>query len=240
VEPGTGLVRKIADRPERVDRAGVDVAHLGADDRRRASLAQALAEDVGAHGAALVDRDDIEAPLAEPEDPQRPIDGDVPLFADDQPHARRTDQPVPLDVPSGLCQHPVPRRRERGHVRHLTARDERERRVRRQPQQVDQPSARDLLHGGCRRSRTRQPGVLIPRAHHPVGCDGHRQRAADDEAEVARRPHRGDARLGVGDQLVEHSARVDGRLGQDAFQRAPNGRRAALGFHRPLGQGLEI
>ena len=67
----------------------------------------------------------------------------------------------------------------------------------RQAEQLDQPACCDLL--GDRRGRREhvQAGVLVPGAREPVGRQGRRLAAADDEPEVARPGAGDDAPIGV-------------------------------------------
>ena len=88
-----------------------------------------------------------------------------------------TSQPTPLE-------HGVACGCEARHVRHLAPRDERERRCRRDAEQVLEPLPGDLFHHGRRRAAHDQARVLIPGRGEPVSRQGGGQRAADDEAEV--------------------------------------------------------
>ena len=98
-------------------------------------------------------------------------------------------------------------------------------RARGMPQQVGEPLAGDLLRDRRRRAGDVQARVLVPGRGQPVGGEGRRDGAADDEAEVARAgdrdrrlaPHRGEvgddlARIGraVGDRAAEPGAEVVG------------------------------
>ena len=119
-----------------------------ADDRR----AVAEPELVDAHPALVVGRDDLERRRADAEQPQRAVDRDVALRADDDADRRRAGEAVAARRPSrraaSTC---VPRRGERGDVRHLTAGDVRDRDVARagraarasQPRQTSSTTAAD-------------------------------------------------------------------------------------------------
>ncbi len=197
VDPGARPPGGVADRVERVDGAGVHVAGLGADDGGAGPGREHVLERVGEHRPPLVGGDRLDARRAEPQEAERPVDRHVPLLGDDHADRRRSHEALALHVPAGVGEHPVAGGRQRGHVRHLAARDEGERRVARQPEEVDHPGAGDLLDRRDRRRRAGEAGVLVPRRHHPVGGERDRQRPADHEAEEARRAHRGDAGLGV-------------------------------------------
>ena len=80
----------------------VHVAGLEAHDRRPARPgSRALARALDVDGAVRVRGDRLDRVRAEPEQPERPVDRGVALLADDHPHARRSAQPVRLDVPAG-------------------------------------------------------------------------------------------------------------------------------------------
>ena len=84
---------------------------------------------------------------------------------------------------------------ERGDIRHVGAGDEADARVAREPQQIDQPFAGDLLRDRCRRRHHVQPRVLIPRRRQPLGGRRRGQRAAGHEPEIPRACCRDHARL---------------------------------------------
>ena len=69
-------------------------------------------------------------------------DRHVRLLAGDHAHRRRALQAVGLDVPAGVAQDRVARRRQAGEVRHLAARDEADAAAGREPEQVAHPAAR--------------------------------------------------------------------------------------------------
>ena len=155
----------------------------------------------------------------DPEEPERARHRHVALGSDDHPERRRTGEPSRGKIPAGTRVDRVPRRREAGDVRHLAAGDERERRVRGQPEELDHPAARERLERGGRGRRLREPGVLVPRRHEPVGRDRCGQRAADHEAEVPAGAHRGDPGL-EGRQLLDHLVASDGPSGHGRVEAA--------------------
>jgi hypothetical protein len=67
-----------------------------------------------------------------------------------------------------------------------------------------------------------------------------RQRAADDEAEVARGAQRRYPRIGLLDELVEHELGMDRVVGQRGVERLAGGRRIELRPHGALVQGLRV
>ena len=208
---------------EVVERAGAHLARLRTHDRRCVGVHRG-GERRHVHPRLAVGGDHDLLLRSDPEEPERARHRHVALGSDDHPERRRTDEPSRGKIPAGTRVDRVPRRREAGDVRHLAAGDERERRVRGQPEELDHPAARERLEGGGRGRRLREPGVLVPRRHEPVGRDRCGQRAADDEAEVPAGAHRGDPGL-EGRQLLDRPcSRRTGRPG-----RARRGRRASRG-----------
>ena len=141
--------------------------------------ASVVAERLGAHPALVVrgDHPDVLPLAAEAEHLERRVDRDVRALVGDDRDVRRALQSVPLDVPADLGEHAMARGRERREVGHRRAGDEPDARPGRQPEQLDEPGAGDLLGDrGGRRERV-QAGVLVPRARQPVGGQGGRQAA---------------------------------------------------------------
>ena len=159
----------------------------------------------------------------------------MPLGSREHADPRRALEPVGVHVPARAREHVVPSGEQRGHVRHLAAGDEGGRDAVRQAEQLREPGARDLLDHRCARAADVEAGVLVPRRGQPVRGDRGRQRAADDEAEVAaaRNPDRRPARLrprarrspragphgpsGSGPPSASRSSSTDRRLADRAF-----------------------
>ena len=133
----------------------------------------------------------------------------------------------------------MPSCRETGEVGHLTARDDPERGVLGQAEQLLQPGAGDLLDDARGRRRKHQAGVLIPGGREPVGRDRRRKAPAHDEAEEppARSGHQ--ARIGVAGKLLDDRERVGRLLGQRASERGPQLVDRRLRPHRPLVERVE-
>ena len=146
--------------------------------------------------------------VADPEQPQRAEHRHVHFAADHDAQRRRSVQAVRFDVPSGAPQHLVARRRQRREVRHVAAGDEADAGARRQAEQLQQPRAGDLFDDRRRRRQHVQAGGLIPDRRHPFRRQRRRQRAAGDEAEIARPGRRDDARIGCADQLARSHDRA--------------------------------
>jgi hypothetical protein len=235
VAPRARLATRGHDLLERVERPGVDVARLGADDRGPAAGGQRRGERVSAHPPLAVDVDPHGRVAPEAEQPQRVEHGRVRLGARDHAHRRRADQPARLDVPAGAREDGIARRRQRGGVRHLRARDEPDGGAGRQPEQLFRPAGDGLLGRRRRRRHHVQTGVLVPRRRQPVRADGRRQRAAGDEAEVARAGARDEPRLGRGRQRLDDRGGVLARVGQRPAQRV----RLAGRADRPLAERRE-
>ncbi len=145
MEPRTGRVTELRDLAERIEGARVDLPCLCTDDRRAVRVPEHRLERVRSHPALVIDVDRTGRPAAQTEEPERTVDGHVLATPDHDGDRRRACEPVALDVPADSSEHLVPRRGEARDVSHLTTRDERERRRLRNPQQLLEPSAGDLL-----------------------------------------------------------------------------------------------
>ena len=238
MKPGACALARVGDRRERVERAGVHLSGLGADDRRAAAVLERSRERVRAQSSLLVRLDRGRRP--EPEQPQRADDGHVSLLADEHPHGRRTREPIAVHVPAGCAQHVEPRGGEPGHVRHLRTRDIADRRVRGQPEDLDEPFVHHLLgHRGGRAGHV-EPRVLVPGRGEPVRREGGRQGAADHEAEVAAAANGDGARLGRGRELPHDLRGIERLLGQRPAERVAQLLRGHVREHRPLAEGLHV
>ncbi len=175
-----------------------------------------IGEQLGAHPALIVDRHDLLLGAADSEQPQRAGQRHVALLPDDDAERGRAREAFLAQVVANALVKGLARRRERGDVGHLTARDEREGRLRRQAEQLEHPAPGDRLERRDGRCRLGEAGVLVPRGDEPVGSEGCRQRAADHEAEVAARAHCGETRLGGGRELVDERERVRALVGDGA------------------------
>ncbi len=236
VDPRAALVGDRDQLVERVECAGVDVAGLGADDDRSIDRGERLAEGIRSH-PALVVRGDPADPIAlatESEHLERGVDRDVRPFVGDDRDRRGALQSLPLDVPADASQDAVACRGERREVGHRRPGHEPDARLGRQPEQLDEPAAGDLL--GDRRGRRDdvQAGVLVPGAGQPVGAERGRRAAADDEAEVARTGTRDEARVGGGRRAIRRRrSRRTARPGAD--RPSPRAGRPGRPVHRPAG-----
>jgi hypothetical protein len=137
----------------------------------------------------------------------------VRLGSDEHPNRRSADQAVVADVPADASQDGLAGGRQRGDVGHLRARDQPDAGLLGQPKQRPEPVDRDGLDRRGRRRRDRAERVLVPRAGEPVGRQRGRQRAAGDEAEVARAGRGDEPAVEVARQVVDHLLRRDPRLG---------------------------
>ncbi len=131
------------------------------------------------------------------------------------------------------------RRCERRHVSHLAAGRYRERGVSRQPEDVLQPVAGDLLDHHRRRPEGTEPGALIPDRREPVGPDARGKCAARDVPEVASPCGRDDAALDLTRHQLDDVQRVRGRSGKRPSERLRDVLGRVLREHRTLGEGVE-
>ena len=236
VAPGAVRAAGRDDLGERVERARVHVAGLGADDGREVGAGQRLAERAGAHAALAVGRHELDGVAPEPEQPQRVEHGDVRLLAGQHAQPRRALEAARLDVPARPREHRVARRRQRRDVGHLGAGDEARRDVGGKPEQLAHPAGDGLLRRGGRRRHHVQAGVLVPGRAQPVRGQRDRQRAARDEAEVARPGGGHEPGLGRRGERLEHRHRIRPRGGQRTAEPV----RGAGGPHGALGEAGEV
>ena len=158
-----------------------------------------------------------------------------------QADGRRAGQPARLDVPARSREHGVARRGQAGRVRHLTAGGDGERRGSRARPAARPATAHDLLGHGRGRRGDVQARVLVPRRGEPVGRQRGWERAAEDEAEEARRLAGHEPGAGAGDERVEHRARVGRSLGERPAERGAQG--VGVGLRGPdaaVGQAVEV
>ena len=208
---------------ERVERAAVHVAGLGAHDRRPVEAGQHLAQGVGSHPALGVAGDPTDArPLAaQAEHLERRVDGHVRALVGHDGHLRSTLQSLALHVPADLRQHGMAGRRERREVGHRRAGHEPDARAGRQLEQIHQPAGGDLLGDGRRRRQDVQAGVLVPRAGQPVGRERRGQPATDDEPEVARPGARDEPGVGGRGQRFDNGQWLRRAIRERAAHRGP-------------------
>jgi len=216
VDVAPGAVRATGgdDRSERIARAAVDVTGLRAHDLRTVVLAHDRLQLRRDHPPGVVGRDGADALGAEAEDPAGAADRDVGVLARDDAYGRRSLQSVGPDVPAGDGEHGMAGRGQARDVRHLTAGHEADSAGGRQPEQLAHPVRRDALGDRERRRHHRAGAVPVPGRRQPVGGDGRGQRAAGDEAEVARSGGGDEAGIGVGGELGDDDPRILTRIGQ--------------------------
>ena len=129
---------------------------------------------------------------------------------------------------------------EGGDVRHLAARHERERRCSGQPEQLEHPAPGHGLESGDGRGRPGEACVLIPRGDEPVRCERGRECAADDEAEVAARAHRSQARFRGRRQFGDDGSGLRAVLRDGAVGRPQHRRVVDVGSDRSGVERLEV
>ena len=201
------LAREPRDRGHCVDRAGVDLADLGDDDRRPLAGSQQARELGRAHATLVVGRHELHATAAQPEHPQRGEDRGVRLGANQHANRRGTEQAVGLDVPARIGEHAMTCGGEAREVGHLATGRQAHPCVIGQAEDVQEPLAGDLLRHR-RRGATQVAGrVLVPDRRQPVGSDRRVETAADDEAEVPGTLRPDEAGIRRRDQLLDHLQR---------------------------------
>ena len=97
-------MRDIGDLRQRIDRARVDVAGLSADDPRPVMTRERLAQGRRPYPTLRVSGYRHDRRNTKPEQPQRAVDGDVALCADEDANRGRADQPLLVDVPTHTSQ----------------------------------------------------------------------------------------------------------------------------------------
>ena len=111
--------------------------------------------------------------------------------------------------------------------------------MRRNPEQLLQPPACDLLHHRRGRAADVEAGVLIPRRRQPVGGQRRRNRAADHEAEVPPARDRHDAGLRAHRELLDHLGGIAALVRQRPAEHAPQLVGLHLREHGSLFERLE-
>jgi hypothetical protein len=234
VDPGVrSSVSGVGNRVEGIERTGVDLTGLCADDRRLVADAQMLGEQP----PLVVCGEDVGG-RAKAEHAQRSVDRAVPLLTHDGADRRRAVQTALLDVPACLGEHVMASRGEGGEARHLAAGHEPERGVLGQAEQLDEPCACDVLDDRCGRAADIQAGVLIPRRRKPVGSERRGHGTADHEPEVAATRLGDEPGLGGCGKLADDGARVGRTFGKRAAERVAQLIGVDGGKDRALGQRL--
>jgi hypothetical protein len=187
VEPGAHASSLVGNPREVIERASVDVAGLGNDDRRGVRLQVEDASQQGRiHRAIRAGRHHHDRLLTDPQQPQRSVDGGVAFLTNHDSDTRRSEQPFGADIPAATPQDlPAPSGQSDG-VGRLCPRHEPGRRRHRKTQQLLQPRTGDILE---RQRRGRQRLVerdLIPPAGKHVRRQRGLERTAHHETEIAR------------------------------------------------------
>ena len=221
---------------EVVERPGVHLARLEADDRRTLAAGEHAAQVGDVDPALVVGVHLDDRVLTEAEVPDRAVDRVVPVPPHDDPHPRRLEQPAGGDVPARSGQHGVPRRRQTGVVGHHPAGDQADRRAGGETQRVDDPTAGHHLdrRGGGRQGV--DAGVLVPGRGEHVRAQGGREVPADHETEEPRTRRPGQPGVGRGGQLVHHGDRVGPGLGHRTVEGLEHLLERHTRPHRPLAQ----
>jgi hypothetical protein len=106
------------------------------------------------------------------------------LRAHDDSEWRRSEQPLPFDVPAGTHEECVPRRGETDEARHRRTAHKREARRGRKTEQLEHPRSSHVFQRCRDRRHGAQCRILVPGNREHVGGARGRQGASIDEAEV--------------------------------------------------------
>ena len=172
---------RVDDLGERIERPRVHLARLGHHDGRTVALGECSCQTLNLCSAVIVGGYNLEHVGAEAEQPQGTIDGHVTLRTDDHSDLRGAPQSLPGEIPSGSSKHLVSGGGEAGHVRHLTAGHESNRRLGRQAEEIFEPPGGYVLDNGGRRAGDIGERVLVPCGGEPIGSQRSRNGAAGDD-----------------------------------------------------------
>ena len=227
------LLGQVGERLERVELAGVHLARVPDQDRRRAAQLREPALEAGEVDAA--DLVAGERPHRVPPDPElgeRLARARVDEAAREHRGRGQSGSPVGADVAPVLLAPPLPRGRESREVRRGGARREHSSPRRGQLEELLQPVDGHGLEPGAEGRADPAEGVLVERGRQPVGAERRRRHSAGDEVEEPR-PRRGRGGVEPADQLAEGVDRACSLLRQRPAE-AGGGLLGALREHRPL------
>ena len=239
MHPGPVLVRQPDRLGEGIERAGVQVPGLEADDGRGAGrAAPERARQRGGDDTPLrVDRHLVGE--AEPEVAQREVHRRVTVLADDHPQPWPAGEAEGLHIPADLGELGVPRRREAADVGCRGPGGEPDRGLRRQAEQPQQDLARRLLDPGGRGCRRAHAVVLVPAADQPVRAQRCGEHAAHHPAEESPGIDRHQPGLGQRGQLGNDLLRSGRWLSQCCQRPIADLVCARLWRDRPLRQSVQ-
>ena len=240
MKPGIRLAHDLDDLREGIERSGVHLAGLRADDRRAAELGERRAQPFRLHSTLVVGVYDDELRGADAQQPQRAVDGHMAESPDDDADRRRLCEAALADVPASLGENLVPCGGECSHVRHLTAGGDRERGARREAEQVLEPLADDHLESGDRWPEWPEAGALVPDRRQPIGRDRGGKSAAGHVSEVATARGRDHSRLDGACKLLDHAERIGGRLRKRPVEGAGDLLHRSPWEHGALAERVEI
>ena len=219
------------DGGERVERAGVHLARLGADQHRASHV---LRQAIGAHPPLIIGRDPAHPIPAQPQQAQGLHQCGMGVLPDDHGQLRCPEQSVCLHVPARLGQLMITRSGQGGGVGRGRPAHEDRRGTVRQAEQVGQPGGHHVMQTGGHRRHHRQRRVLIPRCGQPARRYRDRIGAAGDEPEIpAARTGHGGRRSGLVQQS-QRRGRVSGHLRQRLVKPGQPGQRSIVRGDRTL------
>jgi hypothetical protein len=209
------LPGQVGERVDRIEVAGVDLAGVPDDHRRRAAqLVEAASHRLQVDPPGTVAGEDLDRVPPVSQHLQRLARARVHVTAGQHRHPGQPSQPVPDRIGAQPLTPPVRGAAERGEVRERRARHQRPAPALGQAEQGTQPVQRHRLRLGTERRRRPGERVLVQQRRGPIRGQPGRCHATADEVEEPR-PGRGGAGRGADlEQTVDRGGRAVALLGQ--------------------------
>jgi hypothetical protein len=193
------LGREVGHRVDRVEVAVVDAAGRRPHDRRLPAQGLQQAVELGKVDAARrVRHEAVHVVRAEPGHRHRFLGARMEVAAREHRHGGDPREAGALDVEPVLLACPVARGGRSGEVGHRRAGREHAAPAGGQLEEIEEPRERDLLEPRPERGGHPDAVVLVEHRGEPIGGEGRRRAAADDEVEETRA-----GGAGRGGQLLE-------------------------------------
>ena len=208
VQPRAVPLREVRHALERIEVAGVHLAGVAHDDRRRAiQRPQRILERSEIDATDIVTREAPDRITADPEHRERFRRARMDVAAREHRNGRQTREPARIDVDAVTLRPPASRRRKRGEVRHRRARREHAAPRRGESEQLLQPVDRDLFAARAEWRRVVRGRVLIEGRCEPVRGESCWRRPTDDPVEEPR-PRGTERPVRRAHQLVDRDQRA--------------------------------